>query len=580
MSAGRLEDTAAGARSAVAAVTVRIEDTFARVGDHLGRSHGIFEGLQRDLAAISTQLSGADMESASTALQAIAERLTGLADALPRQSVALKAIGEGCSDIALLLQRLVKSIQMVAVIARSARIEAVSLSNNRGHFIDFTQEVLDLAKSAQGLVDACSRDQERLAQAIGAALSRQTQFELAYGGGLRSVGADLVAAYAEIRRGQAQSCDVAQAASAGAAQISMAVGEMIVSLQAGDSVRQRLEHVCTALALVDRPDDARLVPEQVAGQACASLVLRLQSGQLADTIGGFEAEIDRIGRGLQVLSADAARMIDGGRALYSDRDGGMGSFLDAVKQGLAQASALIAQCEIARRSVADATAIFEGTLTQFGRTIAELGEAVADIILVGMNASLKAAHLGTEGHALVVIANELGSTAKDISGSAELLKPILDKIGEAAASLRDLQQHGDTAQVGDLAPTIAQVVQDIGGGNAQLFALRGRLSTEGEQFGQLIRAAEERLRGFAHELRGVKHLVNDLAAAGEPVATIGQADRHGFGELVRNELYPLYTMAGERDVHNAFLRQLGLAPVVEIAAAAPADAAADDVLFF
>lgn len=577
MSMDRMADVAVGAAATVAAVTARIEGTFADVGDRLGRSHAIFEGLQRDLAAIAAQLSGADMESASTALQAIAERLTGLADALPQQSAWLKNIAGGCGDIAGLLLRLVKSIQMVAVIARSARIEAVSLSNNRGHFIDFTQEVLDLAKSAQALVDACSRDQEQLAQAIGAALTRQTQFERAYGGQLGSVGAELVAAYSEIRRRQGQSCEVAQAAAAGASQISAAVGDMIVSLQAGDSVRQRLEHVGLALGLVSAPANVSLVPDGGTTAGVAGLILQLQAEQLKDTVSGFEADIGRIARGLQLLSADAARMIAGGSALYGD-DGGMTSFLDAVKQGLAQASALIAQCEGARRSVTEATAIFEGTLAKFGTTIAELSEAVADIILVGMNASLKAAHLGNEGHALVVIANELGNTAKEISGSAELLKPVLDRIGEAAAALRDLQQNGEAAEVGDLAPSIAQVVQDIGAGNAELFALRSRLSSEGEQFAQLVRAAEERLRGFDRELQGAKHLAADLAGAGPAMATVAQDERQAFGALVRERLYPAYTMAGERDVHNSVLRRLGLAEMAE-AAAAPA-AAEDDVLFF
>ena len=76
MSTDNMVDKASGAARTVAAVTARIEGTFAQVGDHLGRSHAIFEGLQRDLAAISAQLSGADMASASTALQAIAARLT------------------------------------------------------------------------------------------------------------------------------------------------------------------------------------------------------------------------------------------------------------------------------------------------------------------------------------------------------------------------------------------------------------------------------------------------------------------------------------------------------------------------
>ena len=74
-------------------VASHMEQTFAQVGNHLGEGHGIFQELNGGLTALSQELSGTSIEGASTALQDIAGRLNGLAEALPRESALLGRIG-------------------------------------------------------------------------------------------------------------------------------------------------------------------------------------------------------------------------------------------------------------------------------------------------------------------------------------------------------------------------------------------------------------------------------------------------------------------------------------------------------
>ena len=68
--------------AAIEGVSSRIEETFAQSGDRLGRGHAIFQDLNQALAALSQELSGAQIEGASQALHDIAGRLNGWADVL------------------------------------------------------------------------------------------------------------------------------------------------------------------------------------------------------------------------------------------------------------------------------------------------------------------------------------------------------------------------------------------------------------------------------------------------------------------------------------------------------------------
>ena len=82
--------------------------------------------------------------------------------------------------------------------------------------------------------------------------------------------------------------------------IAEAVGRLIVSLQAGDSTRQRLEHVCHALrqAAAVEPSIAPELPD--AGDR-ARAICQLEVMQLKDTHREFDRDIGQILHSLSVM---------------------------------------------------------------------------------------------------------------------------------------------------------------------------------------------------------------------------------------------------------------------------------------
>ena len=581
MSTDALADTATEAVASIQDVASHIEGTFAQVGNHLGRGHRIIQELNAGLVALSKELSGTKIERASTALQDIAGSLNGLADALSAESALLDNIGASTVQASSLLKPLVKQIKMITIIARSARIEAASLDGDRDNFLDFTREAFELAKSVQLSIDGCMRDQELLAAAIETALNRQKNFEHRYRAQLISAGADLTAAYVGMRDQQKKSADLTEIASASAKRIAEAVGNSIISLQAGDSARQRLEHICRGLHIA-ADSEVSIAPAFVTnadGSQVKSLLCDLQAAQLKDAISGFDADIGQITRSLAILLVDAANIVEHGRSLSGSQEGNTSSFLDAMKQALAQASVLIRSCDEAGKSVDDALSVVEDTLGKFRQAIIGLSQTVVDIILIGMNAGLKAGHLGTKGSAFVVIANELKTTADHISTGAALLKPILDGVERAANDLRDIRIEGDPSQLAELEPSILHAVGEIEVGNDRLTQWMTRLVNEGAQFEDLMTTAQTLLAALGEASATLPGIAARLESGGKTCGSLPPADVDGIG-LVLDDLYAHYTMAGERDVHLRFLKRCGFAHKAETVEPQTDQAGSEDVLFF
>ncbi|WP_158669825.1 chemotaxis protein [Bradyrhizobium guangdongense] len=564
-------DTLTEAIAAIEDVSSRIEDVFARVGHELGHGHLIFKELNQGLATLSSELSGAEIEGAATALQEIAARLSDLAQALPAESALLETIGKSTAEASALLKPLFKHIQMITIIARSARIEAASLDGDREGFLAFTQEAYDLGKAVQGAIEGCARDQQRLSEAVATAFGRQKEFESRYRNQLAAESAELGSAYSGLHDQRRNSSHLADRAGSSTRKIAEAVGSAIVSLQAGDSTRQRLEHVSHGIGLVSGAAPS-LVPEPIASDDGARAICQLQAAQLRDAQREFGGDIGQIVGALTAILHDAGSVVGHGRTLFGGEDGGSSSFLTRIKQTLAHASTLIATCEGAGRSVDEALAIVEDTLTKFRQAIAGLAEATIDITLIGMNAGLKASHLGSRGSAFVVIANELKATADQVSVGAGRLRPVLDGIERSAGELKELRVQGDPTQLAKLEPQILQALREVATGNERLGKLMSRLVDEGAEFERLMNSAQ----GLMTTLGESSAALPAVAARLETASAGTQKPRpQTQDEAMLDELFARYTMERERHVHREFLQTLGLASVAATRRV-EAVAAADD----
>lgn len=558
-------NTIAAALGAIGDVASQVEAAFAQVGSHLGEGHALFEELNGGLGALSLEMSGATIASASTALDEIAARLTKLVDVMHAEGGLLGVIGASADEAAAVLKPLVKHIKMVMIIAQNAKIEAATLGSGREGFLDFTEEASDLAKAVQASIESCTRDQRQLSDAVATALARQHDFETRYRGQLRSVSAELVAAHSAMQSRQAKSVQLAQSAGAGTKRMADAVGTAIVSLQAGDATRQRLEHVCRALRIAAGAGD---------GDDTGSVICGLQAAQLQSAAADFDADLADIDRSLNNLLSGAADVVGHGRLLSGAEEGSTASFLTSVKQKLAEASSLIRACETSRNSVNDALSAVETMLGKFRQAIANLSEAVVDIILIGMNAGLKASHLGVSGRAFVVIANELRATADHISDGAVLLKPILDSIEHSTDDLKRASDDSDPALMTHLEPTILHTIHEIESGNDKIRDLMTRLAEGGTQFEGLMSRAQAMLAALAEKSTRLPRVADDLdvvaGASSRPSPAL---------EQIFADLYAQYTMVSERDVHQAFARRAGLAAPSIVPSQQTQDDS-DDVLFF
>jgi hypothetical protein len=576
MSASAPPDAIASAITAIGEVSSRIEATFAHAGDRLGRGHAIFQELNQGLTALSGELSGAQIEGASRAMHDIAGRLNGLAEALPAETALLGRLGKAAIEASDLLKPLFKHIQMISIIARSARIEAASLANDRENFLAFTQEAHELAQAVRRSLEGCARDQDQLAQAIETALNRQKDFDRRYRDQLLSAGDDLISAYAGMQEQRGRSVQLTELAGSSTKRIAEAVGRSVVSLQAGDSARQRLEHVCHGLGLAGGSLAPSMVPTSGEGAIEAGLICRLQARQLDDAQRELGNDIGRIAAALSAIMTDVVGVVDQGRSLYGGQSGDSSSFLTRIRQILVQASTLISTCESAGKAVDDALMVVEETLAKFRDAIAGLSEAVVDITLIGMNAGLKAGHLGNKGNAFVVIANELKASADQVSGAAGRLRPVLDSVEKLAQDLRALRAHGDPAQLGQLESSILCALHEVEAGNGRLAELIGRLIAEGAEFESLMGSAQGLLGEVGEGVATLPGFTARFDAAG---AAVSKGPPTASDEAAFDELFARYTMEREREVHREFLRGLGL--VSKVAAQSDSTLDADDgVLLF
>jgi hypothetical protein len=562
-----------------------IDVTFARAGSQLGEGLGLFEGLKERLSTLSTELSGDGIAQAGATLSGLAGELRAIKEGLQCETGVLQDLAVHSKDASQALDRLLEHMRLITILARSARIEAVSVQAAGRDFGDFTSEIVTLTTQAQRTIQNCARDHDHLSALLGSALAAQRDFEERYGEALTALADDLERTLAEVAQRQQRSVALTSDAAQHSGKIAMAAGGAIISLQSGDSIRQQLEHAIKALRLL-----AAISAGTGAGadldareRTAANLVLRqLEAAQLDESAQTLSQDAESIEAALALLEGDTAGLLDLVRSLYQADGGHSGSFLADLETNLAEAADLLAKCDRARAGVDRVTATLTTVLQTCQETVAALAGTVSSIVLIGMNAGLRAARIGTEGRSLVVIAQELKFAADQVAGDAALLTPTFASMQQASAGLTSPgrldathftalnEAMGDSLsamrQTGDrLGATLSQLTREGGGFGAVVAAARLSFSNAGAMSDLIASSAVELARS------GAEARMPEDAGVAERVRG-----------LIEQHVWPSYTMVGERKIHQSVIGLLlpaqtgGAEPSVVVA---QAEDSVDDFLF-
>ncbi|MEI7811839.1 MAG: methyl-accepting chemotaxis protein [Ignavibacteria bacterium] len=455
-------------------------------------------------------------------------------------------------------KRIVKHLRMLGI---STRIESARLMQDDGGFNTLAGNVENLSSIINEKALGISEKATRLSRLISQATSKIIALENKQREQTELILDDIRVSLSALNsRYQASSGKVSEIARK-AGEISNNVGRVVTSIQFHDITRQQIEHVSEALEktnenlyLMNKADESKLLNLVVnVHDNChlQSLQLRHAGGELNSAVEKIIKSLDQVSISVEEVLSGVQEMLDielakGGSTIITEIESGFTSISSALSKNSDNRKELTASM----KSVADTV----NELTYFVNEIDEIG---SEIELIALNARIKAAHTGTEGAALGVLAESIQRLSNDAKLQTNLVSEVLTQISESAGNLYTAIEFNSTSK-----------------SFIELNKITLEISGQIEKLSSLDKKTTETLNGVRNEVVKLSNNINstisgisvhhDMSQAislvtDELDSIAGQINRQVDPALLNkadrlSDLNKNYTMNSERKVHQHYLK--------------------------
>ena len=559
-----------GMEHGLTTVMQRRERDFLVLGEDLMALQAGCADIARDTHELVERTAGRDLHAT---LGRLAGELTGLTDeaindAGRRSLAGIRDVGgivEKLSGIVGAFSKIVKHLTMLGI---ATRIESARLgADGRG----FSTLADDVEKLAHLIVDHCAAIASKVETLRGhvheakertlATIRAQQQCHGLVSGEL-AANIEGLAAMAD------RSAAVSRNLSGTAGEIETAIGQAVRSLQSHDIVRQQIEHAEHALAevvglLAAGPRDDDNGEDALDLVAFVADVLTLQLSQLESADRHFSGAADVLRESLASLAA-RIRGIGAEIAAVAGASGGE-SPLGRVQAGITAIKTQLGDFASQGEALGGIMAAVAATIAGMGGSIEAIEEVGAEIELIALNASIKAAHTGEAGAALGVLALGIQHLSADARRQTDAVAAILGDIAKASQTLQDTAgEHNDQSETWRVVGALDAALADVAATSEACRSLFVHLDEESGSHGARAETVGRAIafdRDIGGHLAALRRTLEEQVALARSVVPEG-----GRGRSVRlRELYDRYTMEAERAVHET---AFGLTPAAADATAA------------
>jgi hypothetical protein len=448
------------------------------------------------------------------------------------------------------LQRLTKMRSLLQTVGVLSRIEGGRITNTSVDLSSLSKDIDVLAEEVQQHLNRIFEDSSTLSEVLQNGIRELSRFEQQE----RVQTADLIRRTQSVLAPMIARSESLQAAARDIdeqyTQFHRATDKVVMSLQSEDIARQRVEHVQEAIRRVAVSLDSGNSVESSAG------VLVVQRSQLVSTRDLLKDALQTIYSGLESLSPRIQDLVARTATLAQQTDEGGQSFASVIDSGLETVSTVFKQCSASVKAV---VAIVDGVLPSVEKMTAgacALEEIEASIHLISLNATVKTAHLGSEGVAMGVIASELHSITRKSEGDTKFVLDGLTAIGEALSKITNeeamsgsslmMSSSGDDvgSELAGLSESIRSSSQQMKAGLDQVRQLAEALCVELTRGCQLATHAASLTEEFDNQLRSFDEVFEQLGYTKEMAAA-------AIGGNHSEDLSALYSMESERKLHMA-----------------------------
>jgi len=346
-------------------------------------------------------------------------------------------------------------------------------------------------------------------------------------------------------------------------EISADIGTVVSSMQFHDITRQQIEHVIEALEKLQQHTCTAM---EGSDEACPGLVAEtgdiceLQTAQMRHAADQLTKATQAILDSMQDIGAKQAQISrDLQQALMGNSSSAEKSLLDTMEQEMHQVTRILQSCDQADQELAGAMQKVTGTMANIGGFVSDIEAVGTEIDLIALNAQIKAAHTGTQGAALGVLAEAIKRLSLDAVTQTEAVSSTLLAINAITAQMEDqsfLSGEGNLHQVAEMEQEARQIISALSGINRSLLQQLSSLATTSESLADDINCTTASI----HVHEEVQQQTEQSLHALEQIYSEARAQVPASSEFRDNlrHMEQRYTMDSERMIHEMLAARHGV----------------------
>jgi methyl-accepting chemotaxis protein len=543
--------------SDLAAECKGVESDFIRIGQELQAIYGDAKKLSRQVMDSVNVIGGIDGEGVLFQVRALAEeslaQLEGCQKDLSEKTTRINTVMEYLDSLSAEFP-LIKAIgQRFRIVAMNISIESARLAESTDLFSVVVHETSAFSEKIMVLC-------EDSIEGLKSAQDKQRSLYSNMAGGLKEIdrlgGASrriVQEAVREIEKLMAATIEAAEKVGEHSREISRQVGEIVVAIQFHDSMSQRVEHITKALDDVgqllatDSPSEDGADYKRKLSYAHS--IINLQTAHLKEIVVDIHRLYEKGIRSFEHILTETSELFNHLSHLSvnwdksPDQERRTRDPFNRLKSSFSELNEVLNRGQALMEPARDASSRASETVDQVSGFVRRINTIGFEAHLIGLNAIVKAAHLGQERGALEVLAQEIKMASDQSTSVVERIDELLGSFTGVANGLRDSNVK-DKAEVsfegstGEIALAYNRFMENFAAARGRADEINNAISRTKSRLDFLPKLAEE-LTGYLHQL---EEMSRDLSpfSSGE----------HGLGKEEADKILDRYTMEKERKVHN------------------------------
>ena len=552
------------------------EDDFLAIGgrlqDFYQRGTGISELASEMMGEVAGEHVSDAMDGLGTTLDEMGRYVGNARQEIAASSATLGEILALLEQVAGPLSGFKKVNKVLRMLGISTKIESARLGQNAAGFDTLASDVGDLAVQVNEKAGVILNRKEDLAKAIEHTLTGVLNSGAQQQGQVLGILDKTRGSLANLTTINTRCSLAAASISAVSEEVSRNIGEVVMSMQTHDIVRQQIEHVEQTLSELK----GRL------GSGCAGAdevawVCELQAAQLSHAAKELDAAVQAIIGNLKEVARKQSGLSAESRAMAGVADQTGGSFFSEMQRDISVVSRALSESSQVNRNLCVAMGGVADTVGEISSFVGDIEKIGEEIKLIALNAQIKSAYTGEEGAALGVLAEAIQRLSIEAIDHTTVVSQTLQAIIAVTQNLNN-GVSSDTAtleaEVHGMVTGLSSLLEVLRGVNE---ALLGSLSRMDDAVTLLSSDIDRVTTGITVHRKVSQVLEQAVLGLGAITAEARRfAPESGQGANL-DELASRYTMHSERKIHQALF---DTAPLGQLAAHDSDEGMGDNVELF